>query len=75
MLTRRLIVCLDVRGGRVVKGVNFEALRDVGDPVLLAERYEGEGADEITYLDISASAEERSTRKGNQDCCQRRLPL
>lgn len=61
MLTRRLIVCLDVRGGRVVKGVNFEALRDVGDPVLLAERYEREGADEITYLDISASAEERAT--------------
>ena len=61
MLTRRLIVCLDVKGGRVVKGVNFEALRDVGDPVALAERYEREGADEIIYLDISASAEERAT--------------
>lgn len=61
MLTRRLIVCLDVKGGRVVKGVNFEALRDVGDPVALAERYEQEGADEIVYLDISASAEERAT--------------
>jgi len=61
MLTRRLIVCLDVKGGRVVKGVNFEALRDVGDPVALAERYEHEGADEIVYLDISASAEERAT--------------
>jgi imidazole glycerol-phosphate synthase subunit HisF len=61
MLTRRLIVCLDVKGGRVVKGVNFESLRDVGDPVMLAERYEQEGADEITYLDISASAEERAT--------------
>ena len=61
MLTRRLIVCLDVKGGRVVKGVNFESLRDVGDPVVLAERYEQEGADEIVYLDISASAEERST--------------
>ena len=61
MLTRRLIVCLDVKGGRVVKGVNFESLRDVGDPVLLAERYEREGADEVTYLDISASAEERAT--------------
>lgn len=61
MLTRRLIVCLDVKGGRVVKGVNFEALRDVGDPVALAERYEREGADEIVYLDISASAEERAT--------------
>lgn len=61
MLTRRLIVCLDVQGGRVVKGVNFESLRDVGDPVALAERYEREGADEIVYLDISASAEERAT--------------
>jgi len=61
MLTRRLIVCLDVKGGRVVKGVNFESLRDVGDPVALAERYEREGADEIVYLDISASAEERAT--------------
>jgi imidazole glycerol-phosphate synthase subunit HisF len=61
MLTQRLIVCLDVKGGRVVKGVNFEALRDVGDPVALAERYEQEGADEIVYLDISASAEERAT--------------
>ena len=61
MLTRRIIVCLDVQGGRVVKGMNFEALRDVGDPVALAERYEQEGADEIVYLDISASAEERET--------------
>ena len=61
MLTRRLIVCLDVRGGRVVKGVNFVGLRDVGDPVVLAARYEAEGADEITFLDISASAEDRAT--------------
>lgn len=61
MLTRRLIVCLDVMGGRVVKGVNFTGLRDVGDPVTLATRYEAEGADEITFLDISASAEERET--------------
>lgn len=61
MLSRRLIVCLDVKGGRVVKGTRFEALRDVGDPVALAERYEREGADEIVYLDISASAEERAT--------------
>lgn len=61
MLTKRLIVCLDVKGGRVVKGMNFESLREVGDPVLLAERYEHEGADELTYLDISASAEERAT--------------
>ncbi len=61
MLTRRVIVCLDVRDGRVVKGVRFEALREVGDPVALAERYELEGADEITFLDISASAEGRAT--------------
>ena len=61
MLTRRLIVCLDVKGGRVVKGVNFVGLRDVGDPVELATRYEAEGADEITFLDISASAEDRAT--------------
>jgi cyclase len=56
-----LIVCLDVKGGRVVKGVNFVGLRDVGDPVALATRYEAEGADEITFLDISASAEDRAT--------------
>ncbi|RKH00101.1 imidazole glycerol phosphate synthase subunit HisF [Corallococcus praedator] len=61
MLSRRLIVCLDVKGGRVVKGVQFEGLRDVGDPVELALRYEEEGADEVTFLDISASAEERET--------------
>uniref|UniRef100_UPI0034CED74E imidazole glycerol phosphate synthase subunit HisF n=1 Tax=Myxococcus sp. AM010 TaxID=2745138 RepID=UPI0034CED74E len=61
MLTRRLVVCLDVKGGRVVKGVQFEGLRDVGDPVELARRYEAEGADEVTFLDISASAEERDT--------------
>src|SRR5881227_3570382 len=61
MLTRRVVVCLDVKGGRVVKGTQFVQLRDVGDPVELATRYEAEGADEIVFLDISASAEERST--------------
>ena len=61
MLKRRLIVCLDVKGGRVVKGTNFVGLRDVGDPVELAARYEDEGADEVVFLDISASAEERGT--------------
>jgi len=61
MVTRRLIVCLDVKGGRVVKGVRFVSLRDVGDPVELARRYEADGADEVVYLDISASFEERST--------------
>src|SRR3954451_25482860 len=61
MLTRRVVVCLDVKGGRVVKGTQFVNLRDVGDPVELAARYEAEGADEVVFLDISASAEERST--------------
>jgi cyclase len=61
MLTRRLIACLDVRGGRVVKGVRFVGLRDVGDPVELAARYEAEGADEVAFLDISATLEERRT--------------
>lgn len=61
MLSRRLIVCLDVDGGRVVKGVQFVSLRDVGDPVELAQRYESEGADEVVFLDIAASAESRGT--------------
>jgi imidazole glycerol-phosphate synthase subunit HisF len=61
MLRKRVIVCLDVRDGRVVKGVSFEELRDVGDPVELAQRYEREGADEVVFLDISASAEGRRT--------------
>ena len=59
-LTRRVIVCLDVHGERVVKGVRFSDLRDVGDPVSLAARYEAEGADEIVFLDVSASIEERA---------------
>jgi cyclase len=61
MLTRRVVVCLDVKNGRVVKGTQFINLRDVGDPVELATRYEREGADEIVFLDISASAEARGT--------------
>src|SRR6476659_8241158 len=61
MLTRRVIVCLDVKGGRVVKGVQFVQLRDVGDPVALAERYEAEGADEVVFLDITATADARAT--------------
>lgn len=60
-LTRRVIVCLDVRDGRVVKGVHFQGLRDVGDPVDLAERYERDGADEIVFLDIAATHEARTT--------------
>ncbi|WKW10810.1 imidazole glycerol phosphate synthase subunit HisF [Pseudogemmatithrix spongiicola] len=60
-LTRRLIVCLDVDRGRVVKGTQFVGLRDVGDPVELATRYEAEGADEIVFLDITATHEARGT--------------
>lgn len=60
-LMRRVIVCLDVRDGRVVKGVHFQGLRDVGDPVELAARYERDGADEIVFLDIGATHEERAT--------------
>jgi cyclase len=61
MLTHRVIACLDVKDGRVVKGTNFVNLRDSGDPVVLAERYEAQGADEIVYLDISATDEGRGT--------------
>jgi imidazole glycerol-phosphate synthase subunit HisF len=59
VLTRRIIPCLDVRDGRVVKGVNFVGLRDAGDPVELAARYDAEGADELIFLDITASHERR----------------
>ncbi len=61
MLAKRIIPCLDVKGGRVVKGVNFVGLRDAGDPVESAQRYSDGGADEITFLDITASHEERRT--------------
>jgi cyclase len=61
MLTHRVIACLDVKDGRVVKGTGFVNLRDAGDPVVLAERYEAQGADEIVYLDISATDEARGT--------------
>jgi cyclase len=57
----RIIPCLDVDAGRVVKGVNFQNLRDAGDPVELARRYDAEGADELTFLDITASSGERAT--------------
>lgn len=61
MLTKRIIPCLDVKDGRTVKGINFEGLADVGDPVELGARYALEGADELVYLDISASREGRGT--------------
>ena len=59
MLAKRIIPCLDVTGGRVVKGVNFVELRDAGDPVEVARRYDGEGADELAFLDITASSDQR----------------
>lgn len=61
MLAKRIIPCLDVNAGRVVKGVKFLELRDAGDPVEVARRYDAEGADEITFLDITASSDERDT--------------
>ncbi len=62
MLTKRIIPCLDVKDGRVVKGVNFVNLRDAGDPALVAAAYDKEGADELVFLDITASADARNTR-------------
>src|SRR3984885_2955419 len=59
MLAKRIIPCLDVNAGRVVKGVNFVGLRDAGDPVEVAKRYDEQGADEITFLDITASSDDR----------------
>jgi cyclase len=61
MLAKRIIPCLDVTGGRVVKGINFVGLRDAGDPVELADRYNQQGADELVFLDITASSDGRDT--------------
>ena len=61
MLAKRIIPCLDVANGRVVKGVQFLGLRDAGDPVEIARRYDAEGADEIVFLDIQASTDNRDT--------------
>ena len=79
----RVIPCLDVDAGRVVKGVNFTGLRDAGDPVELASRYDAEGADEIVFLDITASSGDRQTMlevvQRTADCvftnCWRRSPI
>ena len=62
MLSKRIIACLDVRDGKVVKGVNFEGLRDAGDPALLARRYNSDGIDEIVILDVTATVEGRQAR-------------
>jgi len=64
MLTKRIIPCLDIRNGRTVKGINFENIRDAGDPVELAIRYVNEGADELVFLDITATNENRKTFAG-----------
>ena len=61
MLTKRVIPCMDVNNGRVVKGVNFVDLRDAGDPVAMAEFYDGQGADEVIFLDITATSDDRAT--------------
>lgn len=61
MLKKRIIPCLDIKDGTTVKGINFEGLRNAGDPVELAKRYEKEGADELVFLDIAATVEERKT--------------
>ena len=61
MLAKRIIPCLDMKDGRVVKGVHFVGLRDAGDPVELAANYDKQGADELVFLDITASAEKRRT--------------
>ncbi|MER2529026.1 MAG: HisA/HisF-related TIM barrel protein, partial [Candidatus Competibacter denitrificans] len=60
-LAKRIIPCLDVDRGRVVKGVKFVEIRDAGDPVEIARRYDQQGADEITFLDITASSDDRET--------------
>jgi len=62
-LTKRIIPCLDVKNGRVVKGLHFESIKDAGDPVQLAKKYSDEGADELVFLDITASEEQRETIK------------
>lgn len=61
MLTKRIIPCLDVRDGRVVKGINFEGIQEVGDPVEFAAEYDRQGADELVFLDITATSDERET--------------
>ena len=63
MLSARVIPCLDVDAGRVVKGVRFKELRDAGDPVLVAQAYEEQGADELVFLDITASSDERESMR------------
>src|SRR5260370_32295521 len=73
MLAKRIIPCLDVTAGRVVKGVNFIGLRDAGDPVELAERYNSQGADELVFLDITASSDAREIMADVVACTARQV--
>src|ERR1700749_1224515 len=72
-MTKRIIPCLDVTAGRVVKGVNFVNLRDAGDPVELAEHYNRDGADELVFLDITASSDAREIMAGVVDRTARKV--
>ena len=76
MLTKRIIPCMDVKDGRVVKGVNFVDLRDAGDPVELAAFYDREGADEVVFLDITATSDNRATMvdMASRAACEVRIP-
>ena len=62
MLTKRIIPCLDIKNGKTVKGINFKELQNAGDPIELAKKYADDGADEIVFLDISATEERRKTQ-------------
>ena len=73
MLAKRIIPCLDVNAGRVVKGVNFVSLRDAGDPVEIAQRYDDQGADEITFLDSTASSDDRDIILHIVNACAERV--
>ncbi len=75
MLAKRVIPCLDVKDGRVVKGVNFVSLRDAGDPVELASAYDAAGADEVVFLDICATSDDRATTVGMASDASRRLGI
>jgi len=75
MAAKRIIPCLDVKDGRVVKGIHFQGLRDMGSPVDLAARYDMEGADELVFLDIAAGAEARATREAWVEAVARRLSI
>lgn len=75
MLTKRIIPCLDIRDGRVVKGVRFRGLRDAGDPVQQAARYQQQGADELVMLDVSATTDARATAAGTVDAVRRAVSI